>query len=265
MSSQRPRIYTYKITFEEVPYYYYGVHKEKRYNEYYMGSPVTNKWCWELYTPKKQILEIFEFSDEGWIEARKIEIRVINQFLNDKWCLNENCGGIMSLEVSRKNGKKCAELKLGVHSFTKEERRKIALKSVKTNKRNGTGIYGISKEDRIKLAKELNDAGSGFSSIPIENRKQNSSIGGLKCKELKIGIFNLTKEEMSENGKKVGQWNKENKSKEFKVTSPTGEIITSKNIREFCKINNLNRGNFTHLLNGTWMQYNGWRLYDDTI
>ena len=24
-----PRIYTYKITFEEVPYYYYGVHKEK--------------------------------------------------------------------------------------------------------------------------------------------------------------------------------------------------------------------------------------------
>jgi hypothetical protein len=47
------RIYTYKITFEEVPYYYWGSHKEKRYNEYYMGSPVTHKWCWDFYTPKK--------------------------------------------------------------------------------------------------------------------------------------------------------------------------------------------------------------------
>ena len=35
MTSQSPRIYTYKITFQEVPYYYYGVHKEKRFDEYY--------------------------------------------------------------------------------------------------------------------------------------------------------------------------------------------------------------------------------------
>ena len=61
-----PRIYLYKITFEEVPYYYYGVHKEKKFDEYYMGSPITNKWCWEFYTPKKQILEVFEFSEEPY-------------------------------------------------------------------------------------------------------------------------------------------------------------------------------------------------------
>jgi hypothetical protein len=29
MTSQSPRIYTYKITFEEVPYYYYGMKAEK--------------------------------------------------------------------------------------------------------------------------------------------------------------------------------------------------------------------------------------------
>ena len=56
-----PRIYLYKITFEEVPYYYYGVKKEKYFNEEYWGSPYTNKWCWELYTPKKQILQFFDF------------------------------------------------------------------------------------------------------------------------------------------------------------------------------------------------------------
>jgi hypothetical protein len=61
MTSQSPRIYLYKITFEEVPYYYYGVHKEKKFDEYYVGTPVTHKWCWELYTPKKQIQNSLEY------------------------------------------------------------------------------------------------------------------------------------------------------------------------------------------------------------
>ena len=100
MTSQSPRIYLYKITFEEVPYYYYGVHKEKKFDEYYMGSPKTNKWCWEFYTPKKQILQFFDFTDEGWIEAQKVETRLIRPFYNtDKWCLNENCGGYFSLNT----------------------------------------------------------------------------------------------------------------------------------------------------------------------
>jgi hypothetical protein len=71
MTSQSPRVYTYKITFIDTPYYYYGVHKEKRYNEEYWGSPVTNKWCWELYTPEKQILEIFDYTDDGYIRSTR--------------------------------------------------------------------------------------------------------------------------------------------------------------------------------------------------
>jgi hypothetical protein len=50
MTSQSPRIYTYKITFEEVPYYYYGSKKERYCNQNYFGSPVTNKWCWDSCT-----------------------------------------------------------------------------------------------------------------------------------------------------------------------------------------------------------------------
>ena len=107
----QPRIYTYKITFEEVPYYYYGVHKEKRFNEYYMGTPYTNTWCWELYTPKKQILELFEYSDDGWLEANLVEDRLIRPFYNtDKWCLNESCGGRISLQVLRETGKKLRKI-----------------------------------------------------------------------------------------------------------------------------------------------------------
>lgn len=107
MTSQSPRVYTYKITFIDTPYYYYGVHKEKRYNEEYWGSPVTNKWCWELYTPEKQILEIFDYTDEGWLKAKEVEDRLIKPVYNtDKYCLNESCGAVRSLKVLReKSGK----------------------------------------------------------------------------------------------------------------------------------------------------------------
>lgn len=128
----KPRIYTYKITFEEIPYYYYGVKKEKYYGEEYWGSPKTHKWYWEYYTPKKQILEVFDYNNDGWIEAQNIEKRLIFPVLNDNFCLNENVGGIFSL-VSCSNAGKIGG--------------KIAVKNQKENK---TGFYSISPEDRVK-------------------------------------------------------------------------------------------------------------------
>ena len=129
----KPRIYTYKITFADVPYYYYGVHKERKFNEYYMGRPVTHRWCWEMYEPKKQILELFEYSDNGWLMAQEVEKKIIKPVFNkDKWCLNENCGGIISLGISRKTVLKQRETGTGLFGLTKEQRsetgRKCGLK-----------------------------------------------------------------------------------------------------------------------------------------
>ena len=109
MMKKSPRIFTYKITFEEVPYWYWGVHKEKYYNDGYMGSPVTNKWVWEFYTPKIQILEFFPFTDEGWEEANLVEDRLIRPDLDKTFCLNEHCGGRFSLDACRKSGKKVSK------------------------------------------------------------------------------------------------------------------------------------------------------------
>ena len=109
------RIYTYKITFDEVPFFYWGIHKESKQNDKYMGSPVTHKWMWDFYTPTIEILELFDYSDAGWEEAREVETRVIKEFLNDKNCLNEACGGFYSLDSSRKAGK------LGGESRSKEK------------------------------------------------------------------------------------------------------------------------------------------------
>ena len=59
----KPRIYTYKITFEGTKFFYFGSKKEKYFGEEYYGSPKTNKWYWSFYLPKKQILEFFEYAE----------------------------------------------------------------------------------------------------------------------------------------------------------------------------------------------------------
>ena len=223
MTSQSPRIYIYKITFEEVLYYYYGVHKEKKFGEYYMGSPVTHKWCWDFYTPKKQILEIFPFTDGGWIEAQELEKRLISPFYNrDKWCLNESCGFKSSLKILKESGKKGAErarkLNVGIFAQTKEQKSKNGKKV----KELGIGIFSLTTEQRRengkkygsnagkiggKKAKEL---GVGVHGLTREQRRENSKksaskagrMGGQKTYELGIGIHGLTPEQRSENSKK---------------------------------------------------------------
>jgi len=106
----QPRIYTYKVTFEEIPDWYWGSHKEKKYEDGYLGSPVTHVWKWEFYTPILEICELFPYTDEGWKEARKVEDRCIRPDLNNSLCLNENVGGSISLEANRRGGKRCAEM-----------------------------------------------------------------------------------------------------------------------------------------------------------
>lgn len=156
------RIYTYKVTFEEIPHWYWGVHKEKKYDDGYLGSPVTHKWMWQFYTPKIQILEVFPFSNEGWAEACSIEKRLITPDLNNPLCLNERCGSIASLETLRKAAK------VGGDKITKE----------------GKGIHGRSREQMSR-----------------DGSKGKKSPGGLKAKEKGVGIFGLSVEEKSEVGR----------------------------------------------------------------
>ena len=198
MTSRSLRIYTYKITFEEVSYYYYGVKKEKYFNEEYWGSPKTHKWCWELYTPKKQILEVFDYTDEGWLEAQEVEKRLIQPVFNtDKWCLNENCGGKISLKVSREVGLKSKENGLGIHGLTLDEKIEIG----KTNYKKGIGIASISTEERIEIGrksgKKTYELGIAVFGVTPEERKKINE----KNFEMKVGIYSITPEERSQNAK----------------------------------------------------------------
>jgi hypothetical protein len=219
MTSQSPRIYLYKITFEEVPYYYYGIHKEKRFGEKYWGSPKTNKWCWKLYTPKKQILQIFEYSDEGWFKSNEIEKKIVKLFYNtDKWCLNENCAGVASLKYASIGGKKAKKLALGVHGLTDEKRSKNGKLGGKIVKENKLGFLSRTREEMIehakitltksvcsKAGKKAYELGLGIHGRTKEKMSEDGKKGSSKAKELGVGIFALTPEQIKENSSKGGK------------------------------------------------------------
>jgi hypothetical protein len=218
MVKQSPRIYVYKITFEEVQYYYYGSHKEKRFGEYYMGSPVKNKWAWEFYTPKIQILQFFDFTDEGYKEAREIETRLIRPFLNtDKWCLNECCGGVYSLKVLRENGKKqgkkTKELGLGIFQLTEEQRRENSKKAIEKQRELGIGVFNIPTEQRRVVGRrsgqKCKENGTGIFAMTEEQKSENGKKTVEIHRKLGIGFFGLTSEQQSNSGKKGGKTSKE--------------------------------------------------------
>jgi hypothetical protein len=241
MTSQSPRIYIYKITFEEVLYYYYGLHKEKKINEYYMGSPVTHKWVWDFYTPKKQILEFFEYSDEGYIEAKEVESRIIRPFYNaDKWCLNENCSGVPSLKVCSDAGKigskianeKIRQLKVGIYNISPEQRIENGKKGGKIsgqkNKELGLGFFKMSFEEKSQLGKRNAEKNiqhkKAIFSLTPEQRSENGKKGGSAAYKMRVGVHGRSKEQRIENSKKGGSISgKRNYEKGIGVASMTKE------------------------------------------
>jgi len=162
----QPRIYLYKITFEEIPDWYWGIHKEKVFEESYLGSPITHKWKWEFYTPRIQILQLFPFTEEGWKTAAKVELRCIQPDLENPLCLNEHCGGQISLEARRRGG------------FT----------GGASNAINKTGFCGRTSEEMTAHGR----AGG----------KVGGPIGGRKNAENKTGFCGRSPEKMTEDSLK---------------------------------------------------------------
>ena len=98
------RYYTYKITFPGFKWFYFGYHRHD--GNHYTGSPITHKWIWDFYDCEVQILEWFSSAEQ----AQSVEKRLIKPFLNDPYCLNENCGGIISDEARSRGSKKAIQI-----------------------------------------------------------------------------------------------------------------------------------------------------------
>jgi hypothetical protein len=216
-----PRIYTYKVTFEEVPHWYWGVHKENRLNDGYMGSPSTHRWMWEFYTPKIQILEVFPFTEGGWKEAILVEKRLIRPDLNIPLCLNERCNLINSVDSARKGGEKCKE--------------------------KGVGIFGRTLEEHTESSKR--------------GGKKGGKVMGKKAVEMKLGIHSPEHKYAGvEVNRTQGTsfWDPEVREKSYEKTRKpveltclkTGEILNFRSASESARLLNLNRGNLCAVCRG---------------
>jgi hypothetical protein len=153
------------------------------------------------------LLEIFDNTDEGYIKAQEVEKRLIKPVLNDKWCLNENCGGKVSRKISRQTGERYKKFGIGVCGMSYEQRRKNGLKSSSWQKENSVGIFGIPKEQRIENSRKsgikTRDLKIGVHGLTPEQKSEAGKKGGLKCKENKSGVCGISKEQRQQNVKKT--------------------------------------------------------------
>jgi hypothetical protein len=168
-----PRIYLYKVTFEEVPHWYWGIHKEKKFGETYLGSPKTHRWMWDFYTPQVEILQLFPHTADGWEEAKGVEDRVIRPDLNNSLCLNEARGGLMSLESCSRGGRKGMEVN---HSQRDPSGKSIfALK--------GTSMAHREKDGEGRSVNAMKGAQAAHIVKDEKGRSVNALKGGRKAAE----------------------------------------------------------------------------------
>jgi hypothetical protein len=250
----QPRIYTYKITFEEIPHWYWGAHKEIKFGEVYLGTPTTHSWMWDFYTPKFQILQFFPYTDEGWEEAQNVENRCIKPDLNNLLCLNEHYGSVISLEACRRgaqiaNASMTLEQKLernrkgakAAHAERDEFGRSVlGVRCAEKLMERGVGVTARSPEKMSEDGKKSGKAAhaekdeNGKSKLAVKNSKAVHSEKGENGKSkhaMKMGQASAratTFEQKSENGRKGGRnggrksrTTKENYSKAGKIGSAT--------------------------------------------
>ena len=199
----KPRIYTYKITFEETPFYYYGSKKEKVFNEPYMGSPKTNKWHWKTYTPKKQILEFFDYDEQGYKKCREIENRLIKHSIEDPFCLNAGYSGYYKPTPCSLETKKKISIALMGKCLSQETRDKLS--ALRMGSKNVMFGKNHSENTKKKIAEKARGRKHSYQTkekISRAFRVENHPLYG-------IGHTDETKKKMSEStkGRYVGRKN----------------------------------------------------------
>jgi len=188
----KPRIYTYKITFPHQGWWYWGVHKEKTFDDSYNGSPVTHAEKWKNFEFEKQILEFFE----DYNEARKVEKRLIDPDLNNPLCLNENSGGGFSLKTSSEGGKIAG--KIAVESGH--------LESVTSfESRSKGGKIAVESGQLASIRTPESCAKGGRKSVELGHLQSISSKGGRASYEMGVGLHGLSEKETFEKNSKGGK------------------------------------------------------------
>jgi len=189
----QPRTYVYKITFEESPEWYWGVHKEQKYGEYYMGSPCTHAWKWDFYTPFKQILQFFDHSEEGFREAKLIEDRLILPDLHNPLCLNEAVGGAYSLNSCSLGGKVASGILHSVKTGDGKSSQAVAggkaSGKIWTPEKKASSVKNLSKARQVQKDLNLQIYGSEWE---YHRRKGRLTRFGVRIDGVRVPVEKLS-------------------------------------------------------------------------
>ena len=164
------RYYTYKVTFKDLPgYFYFGKHKDD--GKPYTGTPKTWKHLWDQFEPEVQVLCWYE----TWEEASRAEDSIIRETWDSHYSLNESVGPKVSLDRLREGGRRAVETlkkeKLGIFDPGNKE---ILRENGRNNSRRkmelGIGIFDpeVRESDTYKDMLKRNAESSRIrNSVPI--------------------------------------------------------------------------------------------------
>jgi len=251
----KPRIYTYKITFEEVPFYYFGSKKEKVGGEEYFGSPKTNKWYWKVYTPKKQILEFFDYTKTGYRNCREVENRLIKYFINDPHCLNAGYAGYYKPTPLTEERKRRISNSLTGKTHSEETKKRWS----QSRKGDKNGMFG--KKHSIETRKKISDKALGRKHTAESKEKISMAFRGENHPLFGIGHTEEAKRKMSEStkGQYVGRKNPNCKLRTW--SHPIYGVYKNLAIFELVKTLpelSLNKNKLSALASGRIKTYRGW-------
>jgi len=159
-----------------------------------LGSPKTHRWMWDFYTPHIQILELFPYTEEGWIEAGEMEDRLIQADFDNPLNLNEHWGSCISIQQRKKGativGSQNVELGRGIYApgFMESHQRNLHEKLKKEGKsfwdkewqqqyqqrRREEGSFFYDPEWQKKVKDEQKEAGIGF--FAIESKRKGGQV-----------------------------------------------------------------------------------------
>jgi hypothetical protein len=177
------RFYTYKVTFKDLPkYFYYG--RKKSDGKSYFGTPVTWKKLWDMFEPEVQILQWYDTAEE----ADKAERAIIKATWDSPFSLNENCGGLFSEASVSKGGisntpkqkatrKKNAK-RMNLHPNTVEARKAACVNGGKSNTpaqqkaRRETGLKNSERVNSQKWMSLIDGYVSTASGVALHNKNR---------------------------------------------------------------------------------------------
>jgi hypothetical protein len=129
----------------------------------------------------------------------------------------------------------------------------------------GDGISGLkfSEESKRKMSATAKKRLENPHNHPMYGKKHTEYSKSRMSDSNKIRFSNPEERLRTSKSTRIGMYSSghiDKISKEITLLSPSGELVTSKNISKFCRDNNLQNGNLYKVINKKIHSHRGWRL-----